>query len=40
MRIIHVHFMIHVDHVSVVDVMILNRVFGLMANVVYHQIHR
>ncbi len=39
MRIILVHCMIHVDHVLVVDDMIINHVFGLMENVHYHQIH-
>jgi hypothetical protein len=38
MHIIPVHFMIHVDHVLLVVVMIINHVFGLMENVHYHQI--
>jgi hypothetical protein len=33
MRIILVHSMIHVDHVLVVDDMIVNHAYGLMGNV-------
>jgi hypothetical protein len=39
MHIILVQFMIHVDHVLVVDVMIVNHVYGSMVDVHYHQIH-